>query len=94
MIHGRKEILKYISFGKGIFALRYRLVSHHQESFHIGVNQDCNQSVSNDTVFACSATSAITLEMKKTLMGVTKAVLAPNMGKSCDQMYFYRPRVK
>lgn len=90
-------MLKYISFGKGGYALRYSLVSHllesSDQSFHIGVNQDGNQSVSDDTVFACSAASAITLEMEKTLMGITKAVLAQNMGKSCDQTYFYRPRV-
>ena len=34
------------------------------------------------------------IEMKKTVMGIMKAVLAQNMGKNCDPMYFYRPRVK
>lgn len=31
---------------------------------------------------------------KKTVMGNIKAVLAQNMGKSCDEMNFYRSRVK
>lgn len=32
--------------------------------------------------------------MKKAVMGITNALLAQNMGKSCDQMNFYRSRVQ
>lgn len=32
--------------------------------------------------------------MKKTLMGITKALFTQNMGKSCDEMNFCRSRVQ
>lgn len=57
---------------------------------------ECNQSVAGDTGIAqCNFSNYPRgTEMKKAVMGITNALLAQNMGKSCDQMNFYRSRVQ
>ena len=65
LIHERKRDTEVQFLWKWSHDWRCNLASHllesSDQSFPISINHDCNESISGDTVFAHSSTSAVTL---------------------------------
>lgn len=95
-----KGILKHLSSGNGPHAWRCNLAAHLLESSDQNFLRSLNWLQSKHRWWHRHCTQCNFsnyprgTEMKKAVMGITNALLAQNMGKSCDQMNFYRSRVQ